>query len=179
MSAARTGLTKVRTRSHVQTFRKSLQTERHPQKKVGYQAHSLRHFPSRNRSPDPAAAGFSRCFRGLCAVDFALASSLQQPEWFSKARYSPDLSTTSIRCRARNRLKIWGQILAPPEHFDAGGVREMEQKSNSCSELQSDRGSALRSDRICRHPGMFRSRVFKKSSSCRGDTKWAISCRMT
>ena len=43
MSAARTGLTKVRTRSHVQTFRKSLQTERHPQKKVGYQAHPLRH----------------------------------------------------------------------------------------------------------------------------------------
>ena len=34
MSAARTGLTKVRTRSHVQTFRKSLQTERHPQKKI-------------------------------------------------------------------------------------------------------------------------------------------------
>ena len=33
-SAAFTGLTKVRTRSHVQTFRKSLQTERHPQKKI-------------------------------------------------------------------------------------------------------------------------------------------------
>ena len=33
-SAARTGLTKVRSRSHVQTIRNSLQTERHPQKKV-------------------------------------------------------------------------------------------------------------------------------------------------
>ena len=31
-SAARTGLTKVRTRSHVQKIRNSLQTERHPQK---------------------------------------------------------------------------------------------------------------------------------------------------
>lgn len=149
------------------------------EERVSARVFALRHFPSRNRSPDPAAAGFSRCFRGLCAVGFALASSLQQPEWFSEARYSPDLSTARIRCRARNRLKIWGQILAPPEHFDAGGVREMEQKSNSCSELQSDRGSALRSDRICRHPGMLRSRVCKKSSSCRGDTKWAISCKMT
>jgi hypothetical protein len=26
----------------------------------------LRHLPSRKRSPDPAAAGFFRCFRGLC-----------------------------------------------------------------------------------------------------------------
>jgi len=34
MSAARTGLTKVHTRSHVPKIRKSLQTERHPQKKV-------------------------------------------------------------------------------------------------------------------------------------------------
>lgn len=33
-SAARTGLTKVSTRSHVQKIRNSLQTERHPQKKV-------------------------------------------------------------------------------------------------------------------------------------------------
>lgn len=145
----------------------------------GFESLPLRHLPPRKRSPDPAVAGFSRCFRGLCAVSFALAPSLQQPEWFSEARYSPDLSTARIRCRARNRLTIWGQFLAPPEHFEAGGVREMEQKSNSCNELQSDRGSALRSDRICRQPGMFRSRVLKKSSSCRGETKWASSCRMT
>src|SRR5690554_550417 len=45
MSAARTGLTKVRTRSHVETIRNSLQTERHPQKKVGCQAHALRYIP--------------------------------------------------------------------------------------------------------------------------------------
>ena len=44
-SAALTGLTKVRTRSHVRTIRNSLQTERHPQKKVGCQAHPLRHLP--------------------------------------------------------------------------------------------------------------------------------------
>lgn len=41
-SAARTGLTKVRTRSHVQKFRNSLQTERHPQKKVRHRSPSLR-----------------------------------------------------------------------------------------------------------------------------------------
>jgi len=43
-SAARTGLTKVRTRSHVQKLRNSLQTERHPQKKVRRQVHPLRHL---------------------------------------------------------------------------------------------------------------------------------------
>ena len=43
-SAARTGLTKVRTRSHVQKFRKSLQTERHPQKKVRPLSRFLRLF---------------------------------------------------------------------------------------------------------------------------------------
>ena len=30
------------------------------------QSRPLRHLPSRKRSPDPAAAGFFRCFRGLC-----------------------------------------------------------------------------------------------------------------
>ncbi len=34
--------------------------------KVGRQAHPLRHMPLRKRSPDPAPAGFFRCFRGLC-----------------------------------------------------------------------------------------------------------------
>ena len=43
-SAALTGLTKVRTRSQVQKIRNSLQTERHPQKKVRRQTHPLRHF---------------------------------------------------------------------------------------------------------------------------------------
>jgi hypothetical protein len=33
---------------------------------VRRQAHPLRHLPLRNVSPDPAAAGFFRCFRGLC-----------------------------------------------------------------------------------------------------------------
>ena len=32
----------------------------------GFESLSLRHLPPRKRSPDPAAAGFSRCFRGLC-----------------------------------------------------------------------------------------------------------------
>jgi len=34
--------------------------------KVRRQTHPLRHLPLRKRSPDPAAAGFFRCFRGLC-----------------------------------------------------------------------------------------------------------------
>ena len=34
--------------------------------KVGLQARALRHLPLRKRSPDPAAAGFSCCIRGLC-----------------------------------------------------------------------------------------------------------------
>ena len=33
--------------------------------KVGLQSLPLRHFPQRKRSPDPATAGFFRCFRGL------------------------------------------------------------------------------------------------------------------
>ena len=32
----------------------------------GFESLPLRHLPSRKRSPDPAAAGFFRCFRGLC-----------------------------------------------------------------------------------------------------------------
>ena len=32
----------------------------------GFESRSLRHLPPRKRSPDPAAAGFFRCFRGLC-----------------------------------------------------------------------------------------------------------------
>lgn len=44
-SAARTGLTKDRTRSYVPTIGNSLQTERHPQKKVRRQARPLRHSP--------------------------------------------------------------------------------------------------------------------------------------
>jgi hypothetical protein len=31
----------------------------------GFESHRLRHLPPRKRSPDPAAAGFFRCFRGL------------------------------------------------------------------------------------------------------------------
>jgi transposase-like protein len=34
--------------------------------KVGRQSHPLRHLPQRKRSPHPAAAGFFRCFGGLC-----------------------------------------------------------------------------------------------------------------
>ena len=36
--------------------------------RVGSQTHPLRHLPSLKRSPDPAAAGFFRCFRGLCVM---------------------------------------------------------------------------------------------------------------
>ena len=31
-----------------------------------FESQPLRHLPSRKRSPDPAAAGFFCCFRGLC-----------------------------------------------------------------------------------------------------------------
>jgi hypothetical protein len=48
-SAARTGLTKDRTGSHAQQFRNSLQTERHPPKKVRRQSYSLRlHWATSN-----------------------------------------------------------------------------------------------------------------------------------
>ena len=65
-SAARTGLTKVRTRSHVQKLRNSLQTERHPQKKVGYQAHSLRHLHIANPKTVPSRGLFLYVSKGEC-----------------------------------------------------------------------------------------------------------------
>ena len=37
-----------------------------PKGSRGFESHRLRHLPSRKRSPDPAAAGFFCCFRGLC-----------------------------------------------------------------------------------------------------------------
>lgn len=43
----------------------------------------------------------------------------------------------------------------------------------------SESGRAFRSARICRQPGMFLSNTLTKTSSCRGDTKWASSCKMT
>ena len=98
--------------------------------KVGNQAHPLRHLPSRKRSPGQAAAGFFRCIRGLCTVGFALATSPQQPDTFTEALYSPDLSTAPIQCRAHNLLKVWGQFCEPSEHFDVRGVRGKELKSN-------------------------------------------------
>lgn len=49
MSAARTGLTKVRTRSQVQKIRISLQTERHPQKKVRRRGELIRNLEQMNR----------------------------------------------------------------------------------------------------------------------------------
>ena len=36
------------------------------EEKVRHQSRPLRHLPLRIRSPDPASAGFFRCFRGLC-----------------------------------------------------------------------------------------------------------------
>jgi hypothetical protein len=59
MSAAPTGLTKVRTRSHVQKIRNSLQTERHPQKKVRGGARSHR----QNNSINLCFFGSFFCFR--------------------------------------------------------------------------------------------------------------------
>lgn len=61
--------------------------------KVRRQTHPLRHLPSRKRSPDPAAAGISRCFRGLCGSGWALASSPGGPKAVSRGRYSLDLMT--------------------------------------------------------------------------------------
>jgi hypothetical protein len=34
----------------------------------GFESHPLRHLPTRKRSPNPAEAGFFRCFRGLCEL---------------------------------------------------------------------------------------------------------------
>ena len=76
MSAARTGLTKVRTRSQVQTIRIYLQTERHPQKKVRHQAHPLCQKPhmvqalegQARPSPNPARSARLQPTRHKCAV---------------------------------------------------------------------------------------------------------------
>jgi len=62
----------------------------------------------------------------------------------------------------------------------SGGLRAtFADYGDGTATLQSDNGRALRSARICRHPGRFRSRTLKNRSSCRGETKWAISCTMT
>ena len=50
---------------------------------IHFESQLARHLPPQKRSPDPAAAGFFRCFRGLCWRSFAPASSPQQPDTFS------------------------------------------------------------------------------------------------
>ena len=61
----------------------------------GFESLSLRHLPSRKRSPDPAAAGFFRCFRGLCGMGCEPAPAPGGSEAVSKGRYSPDLLTVT------------------------------------------------------------------------------------
>jgi hypothetical protein len=98
--------------------------------KVRRQSRSLRHLPLRNVSPDPAAARISRCFRGLCGRGFPPLAALRGPEVFSQGRYSLDLSTARIWCKACNLLKLLGWSLAQPEHFDVGRGSLNGPKSN-------------------------------------------------
>ena len=72
MSAARTGLTKERTRSHDQTIRNSLQTKRHPQKNVRSQSRPLRHRP-RSLSGSLTIGCLCRRFRAFTSADFPLS----------------------------------------------------------------------------------------------------------
>ena len=59
--------------------------------KVRRQSRSLRHLPPRKGSPNPATAGFFRCFRGLCGWGCSPTCTLRVSEAFSPCRYSPDL----------------------------------------------------------------------------------------
>lgn len=68
----------------------------------------LRHLPPRKRSPDPAAAGFFRCFRGLCTRGCSPAPVTGSPEAFSRGRYSLDLMTVPFWCSACNALTLNG-----------------------------------------------------------------------
>jgi hypothetical protein len=62
-------------------------------------------LPPRKRSPDPAAAGFFRCFRGLCGRGWALAPAPPGLEAVSRGRYSLDLMTTPLWCSACKALQ--------------------------------------------------------------------------
>ena len=53
----------------------------------GFESLRLRHLPSRRRSPDPAVAGFSRCFRGLCG-GLLTGQGAKRPESLSQGRHS-------------------------------------------------------------------------------------------
>ena len=64
--------------------------------KVGNQAHPLRHLPSLKRSPDPAAAGFFRCFAGLCAAGCSLAVVRPGPQALSLRPFSLRLLTSGF-----------------------------------------------------------------------------------
>lgn len=64
--------------------------------KVRPQSRSLRHLPSRNCSPNPAAARFFRCFRGLCRAGYSPTSVLGSPKVLSLCRYSLDLLPAAI-----------------------------------------------------------------------------------
>jgi len=81
--------------------RKTTQGPTLARERVGRVSHPLRHLPQRKRSPDPAAARFFRCFRGLCEVGFALAS------WLRYRRRGPSLLVAD-----KARINKRGQAVA-------------------------------------------------------------------
>ena len=97
----------------------------------GFESLPVRHLPPRKRSPGPATAGFSRCFRRLCGKGFALVPAPYDPKAVSEGRYSLDLSTVRIRCRACNSQKKCNKIYGRPEHFDASRAIETGPASNN------------------------------------------------
>jgi len=69
---------------------------------VCLRSRSLRHLPLRKRSPDPAAAGFFRCFRGLCGRGCSPAPVQRGVKVFSQGRYSLDLLTARSPVQSGN-----------------------------------------------------------------------------
>ena len=62
----------------------------------GFESLPLRHLPSLKRSPDPAAAGFFRCFRELCGWGCEPAQVPAGPKSVSHGRYSLELTTKPV-----------------------------------------------------------------------------------
>ena len=76
----------------------------------GFESLPLRHLTLKNGSPDPPEAGFSRCFRGLCALGCSPAHAQKGAHAFSTGCYSPNLMTTLFWCSGRKPLIRWKNL---------------------------------------------------------------------
>ena len=80
----------------------------------GFESLPLRHLPLRKRSPDPAAAGFFRCFRGLWERLFPrnlgvcgsrIFSKMTEEILIKKSKFS-DAQITAILKQAENGVRF-------------------------------------------------------------------------